>query len=531
MRNKLSGLTILVLFLGCSENTNINNPDSGVTETVVEDTGSATIADSEENTSGSDTAEDTDSEEYGPCSCSQPNQPYCSDFPEPNEPDECRRILLDKRSNGQAFYYGASDPQLSRDGNFAVFTQTISEDLSCQEESRIENDNNTVRDVYLVNLQTFEMELVSVSNEGAPGDQGSYSPSISEDGRFIAFVSDAKNLISTPPNFKGIYVRDREKGTTEVVSVSNSGASANGSCSFPLISADGRFVLFETMANNLVPGDFNGKGDLFLRDRELEYTERISIGEDGAEADDHATEALGISADGRFVLFRHVSNLSPQDDDTEETGSATHRVDIYLRDRNTGRNWMPGVSSDGEHSRHGALMLSDDGKSILLHKSPKAFGIDMPEGRQTLNTIATLEQDGFKYRAILPSLPVDNALDWIVAVDEKMNIIAMNSCYSFEKLSSDKRPDSYSVANACSVDIEGEKISMITSSESGRPGVNTAYDYSAFDEARMTDYVELSNFSADGKRILFSTVLYGIVENSGVCCRNTQRHIYLRDCR
>lgn len=519
---------ILVFVLGCWSSTNGDSEEFGSTETAKMDTGSETTPEFEGNTGidssesstesfpdsssetsidSPDTSEEIDTGAYdGPCSCSPPTSPKCSDFPPSNEPDGCKRILLDKLPNGQAFHFGATDPRLSRDGNFAVFTQFMFGDTDCAAASGIASDTNLVEDVYLVDLQTFELELMSVSDDGTPGNQSSGDPSISEDGRFVAFNSRAKNLTTPPPKATQIYVRDRKEGTTQLVSVSNSGKPANNSCSAPLISADGRFVLFVSSASNLVPGDINGEQDLFLRDRKLKSTERISAEEDGAETDNRTIDALGISKDGRFVLFRQYSS---------------HQFDFYLRDRTTGRNWMPGSSAHNpvEHSVAGALMISDDGKTILLHTDPSRFGIDVPENRRTANVIATLGNNGFTYKALLPPMDLTNGLSGIDAIDESMTAVAMESCHSFENVSRDDR-----VKSACALDMKAKKVSLITASEDGRPGIMPSYEM-------MVDWVELSNFSADGTRILFSTVLYGIVDNAGVCCTDTPRHIYLRDCR
>jgi Tol biopolymer transport system component len=112
--------------------------------------------------------------------------------------------------------------------------------------------------VYVRDRQAGKTELVSIGATGSEANDRSFAPSISANGRFTAFESQATNLVPgvTPPG--GIYVRDRQNGTTEFV-------SAGGS---PAISADGRLVAFASAADNLVPGDTNGHADVFVAERE-----------------------------------------------------------------------------------------------------------------------------------------------------------------------------------------------------------------------------------------------------------------------
>ena len=115
---------------------------------------------------------------------------------------------------------------------------------------------------------------VSVSSSGDEANAESNSPFISNDGRFIAFYSNAVNLVTDDSNgVTDIFVHDRNDGSTERVSINNSGVQANGASSSPSLSADGRFVAFESEANNLIAGDSNGVTDIFVYDRELDVIE------------------------------------------------------------------------------------------------------------------------------------------------------------------------------------------------------------------------------------------------------------------
>ncbi|MEN4030122.1 MAG: hypothetical protein PQ975_05955, partial [Methanobacterium sp.] len=119
---------------------------------------------------------------------------------------------------------------------------------------------------------------VLVAINGSESNGYSYEPSISIDGRYIAFSSYASNLVAGDINgHKDVFVRDRLLNTTTLVSVSSTGEQGNGDSSQPSISADGRYVAFTSYATNLVTGDTNGVSDVFVRDLLLNITERVSV--------------------------------------------------------------------------------------------------------------------------------------------------------------------------------------------------------------------------------------------------------------
>lgn len=197
-------------------------------------------------------------------------------------------------------------PSISPDGLFVAF-DSIAYDL-------VPNDVNSAQDVFVHDLLAGTTELVSLSSDGVRGNAFSVWPSIGQDGRYVAFYSNATNLVPGDTNgLVDVFVRDRATGTTERVSVSSSGAQADGTSQAPTISPDGRFVVFESRATNLVPGDTNLQPDVFVFDHEARQVERVSVASDGAQV--HATSWDGrISADGRFVAFQSLaSTLVPGD--------------------------------------------------------------------------------------------------------------------------------------------------------------------------------------------------------------------------
>jgi len=188
-------------------------------------------------------------------------------------------------------------------------------------------------------------ERVSVASDGTQGDAASAFPSISADGRFVAFASSATNLVAGDTNgFSDVFVHDRQTGVTERVSVASDGTQGNAVSNVSAISADGRFVAFASDANNLVAGDINGATDVFVRDRQTGVTERVNVASDGTEGNGtSAVLAIGvsaISADGRFVAFA-------SDADNLVAGDTNTAPDVFVRDRQTGATERVSVTSDG----------------------------------------------------------------------------------------------------------------------------------------------------------------------------------------
>ncbi len=200
----------------------------------------------------------------------------------------------------------AERPSISADGRDVAFASDAS--------NLVPGDTNGIRDVFVRHLLDSKTELVSVATGGAQGNGVSSFVSISADGHYVAFRSDASNLVPGDTNgTRDVFVRDLLESKTELVSVATGGALGNGVSTWPSISADGRFVAFRSDASNLVLGDTNGVRDVFVRDRLGDATERVSVATCGAEGNGASGE-LSISADGRYVVFdSSASNLVGDD--------------------------------------------------------------------------------------------------------------------------------------------------------------------------------------------------------------------------
>ena len=214
-------------------------------------------------------------------------------------------------------------PTITPEGRFIVF---ISWGVL------VPGDTNFARHIYLFDQTTGTLELVSVANgTGAlgNGDSGGPRPAITPDGRFVAFASAATNLVDNDTNgHVDVFVRDRQTGTTELVSQSSSGDQGNndsgGASSALGISAEGRFVVFSSLASNLVPDDNNGVWDAFRYDRQTHTITRMSVTPAGVEGDgDSGFYGIATSAAGDFTVWdSRANNLVP--------GDTNKAMDVFL---------------------------------------------------------------------------------------------------------------------------------------------------------------------------------------------------------
>jgi len=151
-------------------------------------------------------------------------------------------------------------------------------------------------------------------------------PSLSADGRFVAYDLTHTQFVGVRTFFGPVFVLDRLTGTKEVVSVSSNGAQRTGDA--PSISGDGRFVAFSSFDTDLVASDTNDTRDVFLRDRISRTTERLSVSSAGVQTTQSSFQP-SVSADGRFVAFTSDANLA--------TGDTNNLRDVFVRDRQTGQ--------------------------------------------------------------------------------------------------------------------------------------------------------------------------------------------------
>ncbi|OQX59363.1 MAG: hypothetical protein B5M52_03630, partial [Helicobacteraceae bacterium 4484_230] len=246
---------------------------------------------------------------------------------------------------------------MSSDGRYVAFTSSAS--------NLISNDTNNCDDVFVYDRAAGTIERVSVGAGGVEGNSASRGPSISADGRYVAFHSYASNLVPGDTNNQvDVFVYDRTAGTTIRVSVSFNGAKENGHSYPSSISADGRYVAFSSYASNLVPGDSNGNMDAFVYDRDTGTTERVSVSSGMLQGNNESC-CPSISADGRYVAFEsYASNLVLNDNNKAE--------DIFVRDRDTNITERTSVNSGGTEEGNGYSFgpsISADGRYVAFESS------------------------------------------------------------------------------------------------------------------------------------------------------------------
>lgn len=253
-------------------------------------------------------------------------------------------------------------------GRFVSFVSTAS--------NLVPNDTNFAEDIFVRDLAAGRTERVSVTSTGEEANSSSTLASVSANGRWVAFSSFASNLVPGDTNGHfDVFIHDRQTGVTELVSVSSNEAQGNAQSTTPTVSGNGRLVAFHSDATNLVPGDTNDRRDVFVRDRATRTTERASVSSDEQQADGNSQDpavrgftASGpdITRDGRYVaFFSSATNLVPGDTNTcppvfEDPGRCP---DVFVRDRIAGTTMRASLAADGSQAteRNSDPVISDSG--------------------------------------------------------------------------------------------------------------------------------------------------------------------------
>jgi Tol biopolymer transport system component len=234
--------------------------------------------------------------------------------------------------------------------------------------SLVPGDTNGVADVFVRDVAAGTTTLVS-AGIGGPANGASSNARISANGRYVVFSSLASNLVPGDTNgASDVFERDLQTGQTTLVSASAAGAQGNGpSGEAPSdISADGAEVSFSSAASNLVPGDTNGIRDVFVWTRGTGAVDRVSVAGDGTQAAAGASGASAISADGRYVAFTSTApNLVP--------GDTNLAMDVFVHDRVTGATVRASVTSTGGQAATSSSLvpgaLSGNGQVVVFDTS------------------------------------------------------------------------------------------------------------------------------------------------------------------
>jgi Tol biopolymer transport system component len=270
-----------------------------------------------------------------------------------------RTTLISRHSNGARGNGDSYDAHISADGRHIAF--------SSEADNLVDEDTNGSQDVFVHDQETGETTLISRHSNGMQSDTDSSVDSISADGRFIVISSGADNLIDNDitPRWAEVFVHDRTTGETTLISRNSDGTQGNNISAYASVSADGRYVAFPSKADNLVIRDVNGFADVFLHDRETGRTELISRHGDGTQGNNDSGLSNGdvrISADGRYVTYASLA-------DNLVDGDTNGGKDVFLYDRQTERTILISRHSNGTQSNQNsqAPSISADGKFVTFN--------------------------------------------------------------------------------------------------------------------------------------------------------------------
>ncbi|MEZ5455912.1 MAG: hypothetical protein R3F04_07340 [Lysobacteraceae bacterium] len=335
-------------------------------------------------------------------------------------------LLISRDLQGNPALSAAFEPSMSSDGRYIVFRSATT--------NLVAGDNNGTFDVFWADVNGGPLERVNLGPGNVQGLGGTQTrlPTVSDDGQAVAFVSNQNNLVADDSNgVLDVFVRDRSSGITTRVSVDSNGTQANGLSDFPIISANARYVVFSSLASNLIPGDAGGFQDIFRHDRQTGETVLVSQSSGGAQGNGNSFTSA-ISADGNDIAFSSAAtNLV--------SGDSNARTDIFVRNvaqgtttrvsvdstgaQGNGTCSLPSISADGRIvvflSGSSNLLAGDDNSANDLFRHDRdscqttLVSID-PDGRQALPSQATVTAGEVSPDGTVAAVET-NAQDWQLA--------------------------------------------------------------------------------------------------------------------
>ena len=276
--------------------------------------------------------------------------------------------LVSRVSIDGVFQSGAGD-------SYTTFgRRSISEDgryiaFASDADDLVPGDFNSAYDIFRLDNQTGEIVLASVSLNGLEsGNADSFDPVISADGNRIAFESLASNLTDADDNggFFDVFVRDFTSNSTTLVSIPTSGTGfANGASFNPVLSANGNVVVFGSRASNLVMGDVNGVEDVFAFDYDTGLTDLVSVSLNGTSPSNGRSSDYGVSGDGQRIVFESTG-------DNLVINDSNGQSDVFLRDLESNNTTLVSTTADGLASANGESadpVISLDGNLVAFESS------------------------------------------------------------------------------------------------------------------------------------------------------------------
>jgi Tol biopolymer transport system component len=350
----------------------------------------------------------------------------------------------------------------------------------------------------------------------APGNGASGNAAITADGRFVAFASDASDLVAGDTNkVSDVFVRDRSRRTTERVSLGPDGVQANARTGLSAISADGRFVVMWSDASNLVPGDTNGVPDIFVRDRVAKTTERVSVATAGAQANGESAQGV-ISSGGRFVAFASTASNLPG-------GGTTPGFDVFVHDRDTGKTeqigdgWIPALSADARYvafaARSGRILVRDRALGETEDVSVATDGAPLPG----TGSVPTITADGrfVAFLMVEQTTPRDRRMLLYVRDRSRRTTVRVDVANPGNpSISADGRFVAFSDGGVFVRDLLAGTTELASTARGGVPGNGSSYTGSG-------------PLSADGRFVAF----FSLASNLDPSDTNGANDVFVRDRR
>ena len=296
---------------------------------------------------------------------------------------------VSKSTTGVSADTNSLQPVLSADGKTIAF-QSLS--------NLTPDDTNTSHDIFVRNLTTGTITLVSINRDGTgSGNAISFNPSISADGRYVAFVSAANNLVANDTgNTQDVFVRDLQTGATVLATVNITGAGGgNFNSVSPVISGNGRVVVFESGASNLSPHDTNNHLDVFARDLQAGTTTLVSLNRAGTDSGNLSSFLPNVDASGRVVTFKSLAT------DLVNLADSNNQDDVFVRNLVTGTTKLASINSAGTAAGN---MISSNYPAISANGRVVEFD---SLASDLVNNDTNGTYDVFAYRVALPASTSD----------------------------------------------------------------------------------------------------------------------------
>ncbi len=389
------------------------------------------------------------------------------------------------------------DPGVSADGRFMVFVSRA--------DNLVPNDHNGAFDVFVRDRALGKTILVSLNSAGTGSGNGpSVAASISANGRFVAFESLASDLVANDANnVSDIFLRDLMAGTTTLVSVSTNGVSTgNQASSWPVLTPDARFILFESRASDLATNDLNRAADLFVRDRVTGVTTLVTRDRFGSAS------ALGggpvfadtarISDDGRWVAFTSSATNLVASDNNQKT-------DVFVRDLLNRTNILVSVSTNGIPANNNSSnpTMSADGRyvafqslayNLVVNKVLVTTNVYLRDLAARTTTLVSINQAGAFNATNSSFSPVISADGRYVAFQSMAN----------DLVADDNLPNNYVPALDVFVRDLQSGTTTLASFHSGQTNTVSAY-YTNWTKATDERSALPISISRDGRFVLFQS--------------------------